>query len=212
MANTDNKKTSSHTLFHEIMKKYNSISYLKPEDIPDIPLYMDQVTSLMDSKLEDCKRYPEDKILTKTMINNYTKNKMIPPPDKKKYSKEHLIFLLYVYYLKDFLSIDDIAKVLRPLEKSHFLEEDDLSMTEIYERVIDLERSQMDYMTHDLFRKYQAAKEVYSDTSGEDREYMDAFALISLLSFDVYIKKQLIEHLIDLIPEEEDPKKKKKRK
>ena len=48
---------------------------IPPEDIPDIGLYMDQVTTLMDTRLAGSKRYPDDKILTKTMINNYAKNK-----------------------------------------------------------------------------------------------------------------------------------------
>ncbi len=210
--NDDTLQTHTHTLLHEVMNKFGDISYLRPEDIPDIPLYMDQVTSLMDSKLASCKRYPDDKILTKTMINNYTKNKLIPPPDKKKYSKEHLILLLYVYYLKDFMSIDDIAKVLRPLEEKHYQSEDGLSMMEIYERVVKMVQGQADSMSHDLFHKWQAAKEVYPEAGGEDGQYLDAFAFISLLSFDVYVKKQLIEHLIDLIPEEDEDKKHKKKK
>ena len=41
---------------------------IPPEDIPDIGLYMDQVTTLMDTRLAASKRYPDDKILTKTMI------------------------------------------------------------------------------------------------------------------------------------------------
>ena len=90
-------------IFREVMHKFSELSYIRPEDIPDIPLYMDQITTFMETKLESCKRYPDDKLITKTMINNYTKNKLIPPPDKKKYSKEHLILLIYTYYLKDSL-------------------------------------------------------------------------------------------------------------
>ena len=68
---------------------------IPPEDIPDIGLYMDQVTTLMDTRLAGSKRYPDDKILTKTMINNYTKNHLLPPSDKKKYSREHVINIRY---------------------------------------------------------------------------------------------------------------------
>ena len=59
---------------------------VKPEDIPNIDLYMDQVTTFMDSQLATSKRHEDDKILTKTMINNYAKNDLLPPPEKKKYS------------------------------------------------------------------------------------------------------------------------------
>ena len=195
------------SLLHEVMKNFSGLDYIKPEDIPDIPLYMDQITTFMDSKLENCKRYPEDKILTKTMINNYTKNKLIPPPEKKKYSKEHLILLILVYYLKDFLSIGDIKKLLLPLEDNHFRNSENLSMADIYETAYDLVNSQSDYMAHDLFHRWKAAKEAFPEaTDTEDKAYLDTFALITLLSFDVYVKKQAIEHLIDTLPDKEKKK------
>ena len=86
----------SHDILRAVINEFNHLSYIAPEDVPDIQLYMDQITTFMDAKLADCKRHPDDKIFTKTMINNYTKNKLIPPPDKKKYSKEHLIELIFV--------------------------------------------------------------------------------------------------------------------
>ena len=81
----------------------NRFDYIRPEEIPDIPLYMDQVTTFMDSQLASTKRYEDDKILTKTMINNYAKNNLLPPPNKKKYSKEHVLALLFIYYFKNIL-------------------------------------------------------------------------------------------------------------
>ena len=64
-----------------LQKKLVSIDYIKTEDIPNIGLYMDQVTTFMDEQLEACKRYEDDKILTKTMINNYAKNNLLPAPE-----------------------------------------------------------------------------------------------------------------------------------
>ena len=55
----------------QLIEQLNSIDYIRSEDIPNIDLYMDQITTFMDSQLEACKRYEDDKILTKTMINNY---------------------------------------------------------------------------------------------------------------------------------------------
>ncbi|MEE3420610.1 MAG: DUF1836 domain-containing protein [Lachnospiraceae bacterium] len=199
------EKKAIRGILHEVMGNFSKIDYIRPEDIPDIPLYMDQITTFMDSKLENCKRYPEDKILTKTMINNYTKNKLIPPPEKKKYSKEHLILLIMVYYLKDFLSIGDIKKLLLPLEGNHFQSSENLSISDLYEKAYDLVNSQSDSMAHDLFHKWKAAKEVFPETTDpEDKKYLDTFALITLLSFDVYVKKQAIEGLIDALPDEDE--------
>ena len=86
----------------ELLKQLKSIDYIKPEDIPNIDLYMDQVTTFMDEQLAASKRYESDKILTKTMINNYAKNNLLPSPDKKKYSKEHVLTLLFIYYYMHF--------------------------------------------------------------------------------------------------------------
>ena len=112
---------------------------IPPEDIPDIGLYMDQVTTLMDTRLAGSKRYPDDKILTKTMINNYTKNHLLPPSDKKKYSREHVFLLIMIYYLKSMLSISDIQSLLEPLSEKYFPknEENGLTLSDIYQKIID---------------------------------------------------------------------------
>ena len=70
-------------MLNSILTSISKIDYVKPEDIPNIDLYMDQVTTFMEAQLSSTKRYPEDKILTKTMINNYAKNNLLPPPVKK---------------------------------------------------------------------------------------------------------------------------------
>ena len=196
-------------LLRRVMEKFNDLSYIDPEDVPDIPLYMDQITTFMDSRFAACKRYPDDKVLTKTMINNYTKNKLIPPPDKKKYSKEHLLLLIYVYYLKDFLSISDIKTLLDPLEERHFGQDDGLTMQEIYEGAFRLVRSQTSYMTRDLIRRWKASSNAFVSSPGEEgredeEEYLQIFAFVCLLSFDVYVKKKLIETMVDALNEQKN--------
>ena len=89
----------------DILKRLDTLSYIRPEEIPGIDLYMDQVTTFMDEHLKNTKRYPEDKVLTKTMINNYAKNNLLPAPNKKKYSREHILLLIFIYYFKNILSI-----------------------------------------------------------------------------------------------------------
>ena len=101
-----------HEFLREVLDKLQKIDYVKPEELPNIDLYMDQVTTFMDSQLASTKRHEDDKILTKTMINNYAKNNLLPPPAKKKYSKEHILALLFIYYFKSLLSISDIQNIL----------------------------------------------------------------------------------------------------
>ena len=114
MAN-DNKE-----LVSSMLRKMTKLNYIKPGDVPGINLYMDQVTTFMDEHLSDSKRHEDDKILTKTMINNYTKNNLLPPPVKKKYSRDHLYILAFIYYLKNLLSISDIQKLINPLTENCF--------------------------------------------------------------------------------------------
>lgn len=95
-------------MLNSILDSISRIDYIKPEDIPNIDLYMDQVTTFMEEGLERTKRYSNDKILTKTMINNYAKNNLLPPPVKKKYTREHMLMLIFIYYFKNLLSIKDI--------------------------------------------------------------------------------------------------------
>ncbi len=98
-------------MLNSILDSISRIDYIKPEDIPNIDLYMDQVTTFMESGwIHPPVR--EDKILTKTMINNYAKNNLLPPPVKKKYSSEHVLVLIFIYYFKNILSIKDIETLL----------------------------------------------------------------------------------------------------
>ncbi|NFF61673.1 DUF1836 domain-containing protein, partial [Clostridium botulinum] len=81
-----------------LIKELHLEDDLNLSDIPDLDLYMDQVITLFDDKLKHLKRNENDKILTKTMINNYTKAKILIPPNKKKYNKNHIILLILIYY------------------------------------------------------------------------------------------------------------------
>ena len=195
----------------DMIQGFNTIDFITPETVPDIDLYMDQITTFMDTHLASCKRYPDDKILTKTMINNYTKNDLIPPPIRKKYSKEHVLLLIFVYYMKDFLSISDIKTLIDPLKDSFFQREDEgITMHEIYQRISGLEKAQINPIIEDLNDNLSTALDAFADVDEDDRDYLQTFAFICLLSIDVYVKKQLIEHLADEIAEKYGPKDKKK--
>ena len=147
-------------LLNSILSSLSRIDYIKPEEIPGIDLYMDQVTTFMESKLKSSKRYPEDKVLTKTMINNYAKNDLLPPPVKKKYSKEHILLLTFIYYFKNILSINDIQTLLKPLTEKHFdVDDDSMELTEIYDEIMKLEMGQIEPIMKDITRRFHIAEE-----------------------------------------------------
>ncbi|WP_418577517.1 DUF1836 domain-containing protein [Hungatella sp.] len=195
----------------DILNHLDTLSYIRPEEIPDIDLYMDQVTTFMDEHLKDTKRYPEDKVLTKTMINNYAKNNLLPAPNKKKYSKEHILLLIFIYYFKNILSINDIEELFRPITTGHFARKDDLPLEDIYREIFSLESKEMEHLREDVKAKYERAGGTFTDDSltEEDREYLQLFSFICELSFDVYLKKQMVEQMIDELRETNPDRKKK---
>lgn len=81
-------------------------------DIPQIDLYMDQITSFFEEYFKDFKRSEKDTILTKTMINNYVKAKILTPVKNKKYNKTQIVLLILIYKLKQILSLEDIKFIL----------------------------------------------------------------------------------------------------
>ncbi len=185
------------------LKRMDSISI---EDIPSIDLYMDQLTTFMGAKLKATKRYEVDKILTKTMINNYAKNSILPPPNNKKYGRRHIIMLIFIYYFKNVLSLHDIQKLTSPLIQTYFKKTEGLSLEDIYENVFKSAYGQLDDIQLFVEKTIEASEEICSKAkkdgmSDEEQEFLKYFFLICSLAFDAYAKRLMIEKLIDLMPE-----------
>lgn len=195
-------------MLNSILSSISRIDYVRPGDIPNIDLYMDQVTTFMEEQLHSTKRYEDDKILTKTMINNYAKNNLLPPPVKKKYSKEHVLVMIFIYYFKNILSIKDIETMLAPITEKYFNNGQDFNMTSIYEEICKLEKSRIDALQKDVAKSYNSTINSFSDVPEDERDYLQFFSFICSLSFDVYVKKLIIEKLIDELPEPDHKKKK----
>lgn len=125
------------------MKDLNTIidqatnkSDLKSQDIPELDLYMDQIMTLFENNLSDNKRFEDDKLLTKTMINNYSKAGIIKPVKGKKYTKEQIIGMLLIYNLKNIISIQEIKQLLLPVY------EKDLNLEVIYDQFLTIKNCQ----------------------------------------------------------------------
>jgi len=200
-------------LLNSILQSVSNLKHVSADDIPNIDLYMDQVTTFMDAKMRNTARnVEEDKILTKTMINNYAKNDLLPPPVKKKYSKEHVILLIFIYYYKGLLSINDIQTLLNPITENFYNNGKDFGLEELYTEVFSMEEEAIKSLTKDITDKYQMAQKVFADAPKEQQEFLHLFAFISLLSYDVYVKKLLIEKMIDQISAKEPKEIKKESK
>lgn len=179
----------------KLLQIATSLSYIDPDEIPEIDLYMDQLTTFMEDKLNANKRSEDDKTMTKTMINNYTKNNLLPPPDKKRYSKDHLIMLLYIYYLKNFVSITDIQTLLAPMNNNDcYNGESPVNIEEVYRKLFNYEIDNYNDIIKSILSTYDKASDMYDP---ETDAYLHDMCMVSMLSVDVYVKKKCIEHLID---------------
>ncbi len=131
-------------LFDKILKQVEEISSIKAEDIPSLDLYMDQIMTLFDVNLADNKRYEDDKLLTKTMINNYSKEGLLKPIKGKKYSKDHILQMLMIYSLKNTISIQEIKSVLQPYH------EQTEKIEPIYNQYLDIKKESSHQLTEDI--------------------------------------------------------------
>lgn len=193
-------------MLSDILGNLAHLNHIQPSDIPNIDLYMDQVTGFMDEHLQNSKRFEDDKILTKTMINNYAKNKLLPPPEKKRYSKEHMFMLIFIYYLKGFLPLTDIQAVLNPISDRFFGGDNGTTIEEIYTEIFSLGEEHMSQICHDIMDDFHTAANSFETYEGKDRDLLQVFSFVCLLSFDIYLKKEVIEKLIDSVaPESETP-------
>lgn len=191
-----------------IDKITKNTSVVDENTIPNIALYMDQVTTFIDDNLSSTKRYEDDKLLTKTMINNYTKAGLLPPPEKKKYSKDHILMLVLIYYLKSFISINDSKTLLDPLKENYIGSDKEMSLSELYKEVSKEEVFCHEELIKDLEQKLEHVKKNIKANKehNENLKYKQLFTFISMLSYDIFTKKRIIEDLIDnidsFLPEE----------
>lgn len=185
------------------MKKFIEESALREcidlNEIPDMQFYMEQVTKFMDDKLEPTKRNSNDKILTKTMINNYTKAGILMPPVKKKYSKDHIILMLLVYQLKQVLSLDDIKTLFGQILGDMTTTEDDLvSLEDIYSMFNDLKKSGFTTVEDLIESHIEAIKERTKDIEDDEaKKQSELFLLVISMIAEANALKRLSEKIID---------------
>lgn len=166
-------------------KQYNE--KIKLEDIPEIDLYMDQVIQLFESKLSDNKRNSEDKVLTKTMINNYAKAKLLMSINNKKYSKEHLILMSLIYELKGGLSISDIKVTLDNIVEK-FENNEDYDLRLLYNKYLDITEKDKVFIKDNIIEKINSI---------EEDNYEEMFLLITSLISMSNMYRKVSEELID---------------
>lgn len=175
---------------------------VKLNDIPDIELYVDQVYAFIDKKLSHLKRNDKDKLLTKTMINNYTKAGLLMPPLKKKYSRQHIALLILVYYSKQILSINDISILCsfllrtNPEEKRNY-EDRDAIINDFYNLTQEINNNDLYDLKAICENQVGLIKAKTSELDNEEKESMQWALLVMFLVSQAAMQKRLAEKIID---------------
>ena len=172
-------------------------SELKSSDIPTIDLYVDQILNLVTEKLHEGSARYHDRQLTKTMINNYSKDGLITPVKGKKYTKEQIVQMLTIYTLKSTLSIGEIKRVLNgAYETPNF---DGAQLAKLYDRHMDIKAENRKMAMETLDRILERESLNVDDTL----DYLTAIG--ALISLSAQLKQMAQSMLDERFPEPVEP-------
>lgn len=179
---------------------------LTAAEIPAIDLYVDQIINLVSEKQKCGSERYQDRQLTKTMINNYSKDGLITPVKGKKYNKEQIVQILTIYTLKNTLSIGEIKRLLQGAYALEGFDGEDL--TEVYDRYLAIKRDNRAFSREILDR----LMDEHQLSAEDERDFM--LVVGSLLSLSGFLR-QMAQAMIDEkypMPDPEEEKDKEKEK
>lgn len=184
--------------FFKIAEDISQGRDIRIPDIPDIELYMDQVTTFIDNKLGYNKRILKDKILTKTMINNYTKSKILLPSKNKRYNRQHMMLLILIYYLKQILSINDISILFVPLFKNITSSNDGAGYLEsLYNAFLEVKDNNANDLKSILSQKLDLINTKAEELPNDSKETSKILLTVLMLVATAGIQKRIAEKIID---------------
>lgn len=152
------------------------------KELPIVDLYLDQVVTLVNETLlpvfSNTNSDEENLVLTKNMINNYVKNKIIEPPIKKKYNKNHLAKFFVICVLKEVYKINDIKQLIGLALESSTIEIAYDNFCKLFEKALDCVFQKTDFI---------------DNYSTNDRKYLLKSVLLSC-AYTIYTKKEISEN------------------
>ena len=181
----------------KLARDITDIKVIEVTDIPDIDLYMDQVTTFMETKLETHKRNKADKILTKTMINNYAKARLFPPPIKKKYNRNHMMILIIIYHLKSILSINDIQVLLSPISNEIIKNPKSALLDLVYTNFVIIQKHIKNAKIGEVLTNQQIFSNLEIDQTSPNYDLMVNIFSVLILSIYSNTEKRLAEKILD---------------
>lgn len=181
----------------DIVNRYVARGMIDSDSFPDMEIYMDQAESFMNRELGIYKTKEKDKVITKTMIGNYVKHNMLPRPVNKKYSKDHLILLSLIFYLKGAFQMEEIEQILKPLIDNYNSEFDDkIDLAALYEGILAVQAEEQRTLAQSVRSMIEGSKRRLRETELSDDDMLELFMLIVNLSMKADAQKFLANKLL----------------
>ncbi len=166
----------------KMLKILTDNNIIEVSDIPNIDLYIDQLVTFIDDNLY----FNKDNHLTKAMVNNYCKNKVIPSAEKKRYTKNHILLLIIIYNTKSIISISDIKDIFSSVEN------EDVEL--YYNSTIDFIKTYNKEFTKSTMETFEYISSTFDD---KDEDKLKIALLATKLAIEANYKKMLSEMLIE---------------
>ena len=180
-----------------IIDEYVSRGKIKANDFPDMEIYMDQAETFLNRELNIYRKSEKDKVITKTMIGNYVKHNMLPRPVNKKYSRDHLILLTLIFYMKGTFQMEEIEKIVKPLIDNYNSEFDDkIDLSSLYEGILEVQASEQEALARNVDAMINDIKYRLKETELSDDDMLELFMLIVNLSMKADAQKFLAHKLL----------------
>lgn len=184
--------------FDDIIKELCLTDEIKLSDIPKIDLYVEQVIGFMEDHMGNVKRNENDKLITKTMVGNYTRDGVLMPSKNKKYNKNHIIMLILIYNLKQILSIEDIKTLFSPIMKDINTTNDDvIPLEDVYSTLLEIKSIEFECFGDVLNEKFKLVQERLEHVESQNKDIAEIFLTIITLIAQANAQKRLAEKLID---------------
>lgn len=167
----------------DILDEMKNSKAIEIQDIPKIDLYMDQVITLFDNILNNGEKQDKNKPLTKTMINNYAKDKLLPPIHNKKYSMNHIILLILIYNLKQGISINSIKSILSTMIEDN----DEEELTNLYSKYLEKSKDNLEKFLENEKNQINDLKE------GNEELILHILSLINMSNLYRNLTEEIVE-------------------
>ena len=180
----------------KLAQEYQKKGLAEGKSIPDIDLYIDQMVSCLNEELALYAKDGEGPV-TKGIVSNYTKHRMIPGPEGKRYTKDHCVYMLLVYYLKSCFSMDQVQRLMKPLLANYNSAWDDrVDMQAYYKEILSAVRESEESVLPQMQARIAKIKKFLADR-GSDDDVSELILLITTLIMRSNEERYLAEKLLD---------------